>query len=99
MRWRELYEPVAQDIIRLFKPDSDLPLEVMRTSLQRLARELGIDIDTARAGLAVLVGEPDFSANRDPELIAEHAVIEISVDWEVFAEHRIGITAGPDEDS
>ncbi|WP_255353478.1 DUF6042 family protein [Nocardia sp. NRRL S-836] len=62
-------------------------------------RELGVDVDTARARLSVLVREPDLSADRAPEQVAEHAVIEISVDWAVFTETHIGITAGPYEDS
>lgn len=98
LRWRMLYEPVTQQIIALFHPGSEQPLQTLRTTLQRLARELDADVETARAALAALVRDPDFSANRDPELIAEHAVIEITVDWDVFATNRMHLVAAPPED-
>jgi hypothetical protein len=64
-------------------------LDVKRTSLQRLARELDVDVETARAGLTTLLRGRDFTANRDPERTREHEVFEIAVDWERSAQSRI----------
>jgi hypothetical protein len=49
--------------------------------LQRLARELDVDVETARAGLATLLRHRDFTANRGPERTHDHEVFEITVDW------------------
>lgn len=98
LRWHLLHEPTAQEIISLFQPDSDTPIDVMQTSLQRLARKLSADVESARAGLAVLLEGPDFTASVTAETAPEHQVFEIRVDWAVFQKTRISIVAdhGPD---
>lgn len=96
-RWAHLHEPTTRRIISLFTDDADQPSS-KRTTLQRLARELGLDVEATRAGLAVLLQDEDFTATRDPETIAEHQVFEIHVDWELFATNRIQVRlATPDD--
>lgn len=97
-RWNDLHEPIAQQIIRLFtSPEAGHPTS-KRTSLQRLARELMVDVETTRAGLTALLSSEDFTATRDPDTVTEHEVFEIHVDWDVFADTRVSIRrAGPDE--
>lgn len=84
-RWRYLHERTAQRIIALFHPGDEHRVDVKRTSLQRLARELGLDVETVRAGVVALVSDADFTANLDPDQVREHQVFEIVVDWERFA--------------
>ncbi|SER76573.1 hypothetical protein SAMN05216188_11575 [Lentzea xinjiangensis] len=91
MRWRLLYEPVVQDIIRLFKPNDPHPVDMLRTSLQRLARDLGADVDTTRAALTALAQREDFTVSADPDQFTEYHVFEIRVDWDVFARSRISV--------
>ncbi|GAA1408532.1 DUF6042 family protein [Catellatospora coxensis] len=99
IRWLQMYEPTAQDIIRQFRPDdADRPV-ALTTSLQKLSRRLGVDVETARAGVGVLMFEGDFTTSRDPETVPEHAVFEIRVDWQRFAKQRFGLRMGTDEDS
>jgi hypothetical protein len=99
LRWRDINEPIAQAIIGLFRPDDEVRPEAKKTSLERLARELDVPVDDARAGLACLLKDPDFTANRDPETLREHEVFEIRVDWEVFARTRFSLRfAEPGED-
>jgi hypothetical protein len=94
IRWMQLHEPTAQKIIRQFRPHDDDRPTALTTSLQRLGRQLGVDVETARAGLSVLTFEGDFTISRDPETIPEHAVFEIRVDWERFAQQRFSLRAG-----
>ena len=91
MRWQELHEPTAQAIIELFRPDGDKPLDRLRTSMQRLARELDTDVESARAGALNLLAEGDFSATIDLERAEEHRVFELVVDWECFHKKRINL--------
>jgi len=88
LRWRRLHEGTAQGIIRLFGPDDD-QLEVLLTSLERVARQLEVDVESARAGVLNLIAEGDFAANVD---VAEgHRVFELAVDWEQFTKSRFGV--------
>jgi hypothetical protein len=48
IRWEGLHEPTAQRIIRQFRPDDEDSLTVVTTSMQRLSRQLGVDIEGAR---------------------------------------------------
>lgn len=96
-RWARLHEPTTQRIIRLFTEPAERPSSKL-TSLQRLARELGLDVETIRAGLAVLLQDGDFTTTSDPETIAEHKMFEIRVDWDRFADKRIHVRlATPDD--
>ena len=91
LRWRSAYEPVAGSIIGLFDPDAqDRPAQ-LRTSLQRLARQLDVDAQTARAAALLLLDDGDFTANRDLERIAEHQVFELAADWERFDRERMSV--------
>ena len=89
-RWADLHEPTAQKIIELFHDDEDEPnAERRRTSLQRLAREIGTDVESARAGVLNLLQDGDFTATVDVERAAEHKVFELVVDWDRFHATRI----------
>lgn len=92
MRWAELHESTAQDLIRLFQPDAEDPVSDLTTSLQRLACQLKIDPERVRAGLQTLLEEGDFSASIDVATAREHQVFKISVDWDQFHEDRISLT-------
>lgn len=94
MRWDWIHEPTAQEIISLFTPDAPAPPSSKRTSLERLARELGSDIETARAGLISLLQSAEFTATRDIETVTEFQVFDIRVDWEMFAINRITVVRG-----
>lgn len=100
MRWERLHQDTAQGIIRLFRPDSDDPPDQMTTDLARLARDLDVDTESARAALATLVREGDFSTTVDVETLREHQTFVLAVDWAEFAARRIAIRhAEPDEDA
>jgi hypothetical protein len=60
-RWAELHEPAAQKIIGLFH-EGEANTERRQTSLQRLAREIGMDVESARAGVLNLLQDGDFTA-------------------------------------
>jgi hypothetical protein len=89
LRWRSAYEPIAGSIIGLFEPDAEVRPDRLRTSLQRLARQLEVDAESARAGVLLLLEDGDFTANRDVERLAEHQVFELAVDWETFDRDRM----------
>ncbi len=91
LRWRSAYEPVAGSIIGLFDPDLEDRPDRLRTSLQRLARQLDVDAETARAAALLLLEDEDFTANRELERIAEHQVFELTVDWERFDRERMSL--------
>ncbi|MEU7822983.1 DUF6042 family protein [Catellatospora sp. NPDC049133] len=99
IRWLQLYEPTAQNIIRQFRPDEADRPTALTTSLQRLSRQLGVDVETTRAGVGVLLAEGDFTTSRDPETVPEHAVFEIRVDWRRFAQQRFNLRMGSAEDT
>ena len=91
LRWRHLNEPHVQDIIGLFHPGDADPPTMRRTSLQKLARELRLDVETTRIALACLLQDPDFTASRNPETVLDHEVFEIRVDWETFNRTRFSV--------
>ena len=95
IRWEGLHERTAQLIIRQFRPDDEDRLTVVTTSMQRLGRQLGVDIEGARAGLAVLLETGDFTASGEPETVAEHAVFEIRVDWALIRREADQPSVGP----
>jgi len=91
MRWQRAHEEHAQAIIRLFDPHAVDRIERVRTTLQRLARRLDLDVESVRAGALILIGEGDFTATRDLERTLEHQVFDLVVDWDAFANKRITI--------
>jgi hypothetical protein len=91
LRWQELHEPAAQAVIDLFDPHGE-PISTLRTSLQRLSRQTGRDIESVRAGILNLLMDGDFVASADLERVLEHQVFELSVDWNQFRSSRISIT-------
>ncbi|MGL5823618.1 MAG: DUF6042 family protein [Nocardioides sp.] len=90
LRWRDLHEDVAQDIIALFDPHGTR-LEQLRTSLERLAKRLGVDAETSRGGVQNLLADGDFTTTADLSRLKEHQVFELTVDWEQFDRSRISI--------
>jgi Family of unknown function (DUF6042) len=74
---------VSDMIIHKFDPDGRR-LTRIRTSVERLAREVHVDEPEARRGLAVLLMYGDFTAPIDPLTAAAHKVFEINVDWREY---------------
>ena len=98
LRWRSASEPAAGSIIGLFTPDAADRPDRLRTSLQRLARQLDVDVETARAAALLLLEDGDFTATQDLERIAEHKVFELAADWERFDRERMSLRLTmPDE--
>jgi len=90
LRWQRLHEPAAQAVIDLFDPDGTATT-TLRTSLQRLSRQIGMDTESVRAGILNLLQNDDFTATVDIERLLEHQVFELMVDWEKFSRSRISI--------
>jgi hypothetical protein len=97
-RWQSLHYRTGQKIIRLFGPETDQPKDTLTTSLERLGRRLGLDPDSVREGVLVLLGEGDFTANIDIARAPAHKVFTLQVDWDRFARSRIGIRFARPED-
>lgn len=87
---RNRYEPTAQAIIATFYFRRGRA-HSRRVTLQHLAREVGADVEHARAGVCYLISDGDFSASTDVERVAEQEVFELVVDWETFASNRVSI--------
>lgn len=91
MRWQGLHEGPSQQIIKLFDPHGPGQIDRLRTSLERLGRQLGLDTETVRGAVALLVSEGDFDTSVDVAGLREHQVFELVVDWEAFAGHRLSL--------
>jgi hypothetical protein len=89
MRWRALHEHTAQALILLFGPEDEHPVDSLRTTLLRLARQLGTSVESARAGALVLIDAGDFSATTSLERAVQDEVFELEVDWDRFAANRL----------
>lgn len=96
MRWQELHEPAAQALIDLFVP-GETATTTLATSLQRLARQLDLTVESVRAGVLNLLNDGDFTASVDVERLVEHQVFELTVDWEKFRSSRITVVHGSDD--
>ena len=90
MRWHDLHHATAQALIRLFDPDAQ-SRDRLRTSLQKLARQVDAEVESVRAAVVTLLDEGDFTASLDVAIIREHQVFELAVDWDRFASTRISI--------
>lgn len=90
LRWSDLHYGTAQAVIELFEPGGER-VDRIRTSLQKLARHVGADVESVRGAVVNLLEEGDFSASLEVTTAAEHRVFELSVDWERFARSRITI--------
>ena len=96
LRWQRLHEPAAQAVIDLFVSD-EAPTATLRTSLQRLAREVDLAVESVRAGVVHLLNDGDFTASADVERLLEHQVFELTVDWKKFRSSRITIVHNSDD--
>jgi hypothetical protein len=94
MRWRGLHEGPAQSVIALFDPDGDEPADEISTTLARLGIDLGIDPETARGAIALLISEGDFSSPAAIETATNDDTIVLRVDWEEFGRRRIRVHRG-----
>ncbi|MFC7597567.1 DUF6042 family protein [Terrabacter sp. GCM10028922] len=91
LRWQRMHESSAQSIIRLFNPHGDR-VDALRTSLQRLAGQLDLDVESVRGGVLNLISEGDFSASIDVERAEEHRVFELVADWTAFTASRFSLS-------
>jgi hypothetical protein len=98
LRWDALHEQTAQEIIRLFAPDSDDRPNGLLTSLESLARQLHLTVESVREGIPVLLRVGDFTASADIATISSRQMFTLRVDWDRFARARMSIrVARPDE--
>lgn len=95
LRWKLRYEPVAQQIIGLFQPNSDQPRDSLRTTLQRLARGARRRCRHRACRAHSAAGRPRLQRQPRSRTATRARNIEITADWEVFATTRIGVTSGP----
>jgi hypothetical protein len=91
MRWERIHYDNAQSIIRLFVDDE---LDVLSTTLANLAERLELPVASVREAILVLLEERDFAASVDVERIDDREALELRVDWDRFADTRIGISVG-----
>jgi hypothetical protein len=89
LRWERIHYDNAQSIIRLFV---DEDLDVLSTTLADLAQRLELPVESVREAILVLLGEGDFTASVDVERIDARRPLELRVDWDRFADTRIGIS-------
>ncbi|MCA1675031.1 MAG: DUF6042 family protein [Actinobacteria bacterium] len=91
LRWRDVHESTAQDLIRLFDPDGEESLTTMTTTLARLARQLDMDFESVRAGIINLLDEGDFTTSIDISGVGPHERFDFVVDWDRFYVTRISL--------
>ena len=98
-RWQATHESTAQAIIRLFDPDQQ-QRDTLSTTLDQLATELSVDMESARAGVLNLLTLGDFTATIDIPRAEHHQAFDLIVDWDLFNQTRIGIRHGrPSDDA
>ncbi|WP_424184539.1 DUF6042 family protein [Actinokineospora sp. G85] len=94
LRWIGLHRPVVRKLIALFGPYTDRPLDVVRTNITALARDLAVPRESARAAVTILAEQPDFAVGADPERVPDVEEFDIRIDWANFVEYRLDIAAG-----
>jgi hypothetical protein len=85
LRWQRLHEPAAA-AIDLFDPDG-AAAAALRTSLQRLSRQIGIDAESVRAGILNLLQDGDFGRVSRYRARPGAPGLELMVDWESSIGH------------
>jgi hypothetical protein len=94
LRWLHAFAAAEQRITTWLagRRDAAAPkttTSTIRTTLQRLAAQLGLDVDDARFGLANLAAEAgDVACEPHPEDALPGQAIAIVVDWRIFAVQR-----------
>jgi hypothetical protein len=89
LRWEDVHEATAHPVIKLFEPHGEMPLESMTTSLARLARTLGSDFESVRAGLTNLLESGEFTTTIDIAGAGPNDEFVLAVDWELFWSKRV----------
>ncbi len=89
LRWERIHYDNAQSIIRVFVDDD---LDVLATTLADLAERLELPVESVREAILGLLGEGDFTASVDIERVEAGHLFEVRVDWDRFADTRIGIS-------
>jgi Family of unknown function (DUF6042) len=93
IRWRALHASNSYRVIAKFK---DEELTTLQTSIADLAADLGLDTESTRYAVEVLLQNGDFTATADPARVTAEEQFSITVDWERFAESRIAIRFAAD---
>lgn len=93
MRWERIHEPVAQAIIKMFRPEGE-DVDQLLTDLGQLSSHLGKDAEDARSAIQVLLANGDFAASVDVETVEMHQSFVLRVDWEKFHASRISVRFG-----
>jgi hypothetical protein len=89
LRWEDVHEATAQAVIKLFEPHNEKPLGSMTTSLARLARTLGNDFESVRAGLTNLLESGEFTTSIDIAGAGPRDESLLTVEWELFWSKRV----------
>jgi len=89
LRWERIHYDNAQSILRLFVDDE---LDELPTTLADLGERLELPVESVREAALVLLGEGDFTASVDVGRIDAKQPLKLRVDWDCFADTRIGIS-------
>lgn len=91
LRWEGAFVRPAQQVIGLFDPNGERNTVVTGT-LDELGEALGLEPETVRHALALLVGEGDFSVVPDVATSGCDLELVVTVDWGLFDDTRLTIT-------
>lgn len=97
LRWGQIHQKLAQQIIALFKPDGAYSVNSLSSTIGGLAESLEADPQSIREALVVLVNEGDFSVGSDPLRAPADELLMVEVDWEAFHSSRLSIRFGNPE--
>lgn len=99
IRWREGFREASRAITSWFaqqRPPA-VPKSEIKTSIQAIAKDLGLDPEDARHGLAILL-EEDIRCDVDPETARSDEPLRIRIDWQLFEEWRTVYRIRPEGD-
>ncbi len=96
LRWHELFEDATDKIIWLFRPESDDRVSALNTTLDQIARSWGLDGETVREALLVLLDDGDFTATADLTRVDPLTSFHLTVDWNAFDTGRVPIEPEPE---
>ena len=99
IRWREGFREASQTItdwLREKRPPVQAKSEI-ETSIEAIAKEVGLDPEDARHGLAILLNE-DVRCSVDPETARSDELLRLRIDWELFEEWRTVYSIRPEGD-
>ncbi|MGF7237242.1 MAG: DUF6042 family protein [Frankia sp.] len=90
LRWNDLFGETTDKIIWLLHPNADR-LAALNTTIEQIARRWGIEVETVRHALLVLLDDDDFTATADLSRVGPHTQFHLAVDWNTFDLTRLAI--------